>query len=331
MQQAGRMTLQMEGASGRTTRVPAVRLTGVTKDFGSVHAVRGIDLSSSRARSSPSSAPTAPARPPPSTWCSGSRSRRPARSRCSACQPRQAIARGLVVRGDADRRAAQGPHGARDRASTPPACSPTPGRSTRCWRSAGIAGIADRKVGKCSGRRAAAAAVRDGAAVRPGPAAARRADHRHGRRGTPRLLVGDPRGRRAGPHRAVRDALPRGGRPVRRPDHADQQRPDRRRRHRQRRSRRSPPAARSGPPCAGPTPRRCRSLGRASSSVEVRGDAVLRARQGHRRGRALPAHRRPTPTTWRSPPAGSRTRSSASPATTTTTTDQRRHRRRSLR
>ena len=34
------------------------------------------------------------------------------------------------------------------------------------------------------------------------------------------------------------------------------------------------------------------------------------ARQGHRRGRPLPAHRRPTPATWRSPPAASRTRSS---------------------
>src|SRR6476659_7517272 len=40
------MTVQMESASARTTGapVPAVRLTGVTKDFGSVHAVRGIDL-----------------------------------------------------------------------------------------------------------------------------------------------------------------------------------------------------------------------------------------------------------------------------------------------
>jgi ABC-type glutathione transport system ATPase component len=42
----GAMTVQMESASARTTGapVPAVRLAGVTKDFGSVHAVRGIDL-----------------------------------------------------------------------------------------------------------------------------------------------------------------------------------------------------------------------------------------------------------------------------------------------
>ena len=99
---------------------------------------------------------------------------------------------------------------------------------------AGITGIADRKVGQVLRRRAAAAAVRDGAAVRPGAAAPRRADHRHGRRGPARLLVGDPRGRRAGPHGAVRDPLPRGGRPVRRPDRADQPGPDRRRRHRRR-------------------------------------------------------------------------------------------------
>ena len=100
--------------------------------------------------------------------------------------------------------------------------------------SAGITGDRRPQGRQVLGRRAAAAPVRDGAALRPGAAAARRADHRHGRRGPPLVLVRDPRGRRAGPHGAVRDALPRGGRPVRRPDRADQPRPDRRRRHRQR-------------------------------------------------------------------------------------------------
>ena len=58
------------------------------------------------------------------------------------------------------------------------------------------AGIAD--IGRPAGRQvlrrpAAAAAVRDGAAARPGAADARRADHRHGRRGAARLLGRDPR------------------------------------------------------------------------------------------------------------------------------------------
>ena len=90
---------------------------------------------------------------------------------------------------------------ARDACATPPACSPTPGRSTRCSSAAGISRHRRPPGGQVLRRRAAAAAVRDGAAVRPRAAAPRRADHRHGRRGPARLLVGDPRGRRAGPHR----------------------------------------------------------------------------------------------------------------------------------
>ena len=136
-------------------------------------------------------------------------------------QPRQAIARGLVVRGDADRWPAQGPHRAGDRRSTPPACSPTPSRSTTCSRSAGITDIADRKVGKCSGGEQQR--LRFAMALLSDPAL---------------LLLDEPttgmdvEGRRAfwsairedaaaGPHGAVRDPLPRGGRPVRRPDRAD--------------------------------------------------------------------------------------------------------------
>ena len=125
------------------------------------------------------------------------------------------------------------------------------------------------------GRRAAAAAVRDGAAVRPGAAAARRADHRHGRRGPPRLLVRDPRGRRAGPHRAVRDPLPRGGRPVRRPDRADEPGPDRRRRHRLGDQGAGRRPHRPGHPRPRRPPRRSRAARAASSRVEVRGDTVL--------------------------------------------------------
>ena len=99
-------------------------------------------------------------------------------------------------------------------------------------KKAGITGIADRKVGKCSGGEQQRLRFAMALLLRPRAAAARRAHHRHGRRGPPRLLVRDPRGRRPRPHRALRDALPRGGRPVRRPHRPHQQGPDRRRRHR---------------------------------------------------------------------------------------------------
>ena len=104
-------------------------------------------------------------------------------------------------------------------------------------------------------------------------------------------------GRRAGPHRAVRDPLPRGGRPVRRPDRADQPGPDRRRRHRLRDQGAGRRPHRPRHPRRRPTTEALAAPRRASSRVEVRGDTVLRARQGQRRGRPLPAHpdRRPRP------------------------------------
>ncbi len=91
-----------------------------------------------------------------------------------------------------------------------------------------IAGAARRPV---LGRPAAAPAVRDGAAVGSRTADPRRADHGNGCRGPPLLLGSHPR--RCGPraHRALRDALPRRGRRVRRPHRADEPRPHRRRRH----------------------------------------------------------------------------------------------------
>ena len=85
---------------------------------------------------------------------------------------------------------------------------------------AGIADIADRLVGQVLRRPAAAAALRAGAAAGPGPDGARRADHRHGRRGPPGLLAGHPPRRPGRPDGHLRHPLPgRGGR-VRRPDRA---------------------------------------------------------------------------------------------------------------
>ena len=200
------------------------------------------------------------------------------------------------VRGHADRRAAQGPHACARRSPTPPACSPTPGRSTRCWSSAGISGIAERKVGQVLRGRAAAAPVRDGAALRPGAAAARRAHHRHGRRGTARLLVRDPPRRRAGPHGAVRDPLPRGGRPVRRPDRADAARAGSSRTAAAARSRRSPPAARCGPPWHVPTTQALAGSAASSRSRSAATPCCVHAKDTDAVARyLLTADRRPRP------------------------------------
>ena len=140
---------------------------------------------------------------------------------------------------------------------------------------AGITDIADRKVGKCSGGEQQR--LRFAMALLPDPAL---------------LLLDEPttgmdvEGRRTfwsairadaaqRPHRPVRDPLPRGGRPVRRPDRADQPGPDRRRRHRRRDqgARLRPHRARDASRAPTPIGPGRRSAG--VDGVEVRGDTVL--------------------------------------------------------
>ena len=149
----------------------------------------------------------------------------------------------------------------------------------------GITDIADRKVGKCSGGEQQR--LRFAMALLPDPAL---------------LLLDEPttgmdvEGRRtfwsairadaaAGPHGPVRDPLPRGGRPVRRPDRADQQGPDRRRRHRLGDQGARRPGAPSARPFPTPTPRpwarcpasrRSRSAATPCSSTRKDTDAVAR-------------------------------------------------------
>ncbi len=71
------------------------------------------------------------------------------------------------------------------------------------------------------GRADPARPVRGRARQQPRPARPRRADRGDGRRGPPRLLDDDARVRLAGQDRPLRDALPRGGRRLRRPRRAD--------------------------------------------------------------------------------------------------------------
>ncbi len=207
------MTTTSTSVGGRPL---AVDLVDIHKNFGSVHAVRGVSLGIDAGEIVALLGPNGAGKTtsidmilalsqPSSGTVSVFGHAAPA-----GHQPRADLRR------HADRRPAQGLHGRRDPSSTPRACSSTPSPSRRCC--SGRASAASPTGGwQVLGRRAAAAALRHGPAARPRAAGARRADHRHGRRGPPRLLGRHPAGRRQGPDRAVRHPLPGGGRRLRRP------------------------------------------------------------------------------------------------------------------
>ena len=224
------------------------------------------------------------------------------------------------LRGDADRRPAQGPHASARPSPTPPACSPTPQPVDEVLAHAGISGIADRKVGKCSGGeqqrlRFAMALLSDPALLlldepttgmdvegRRAFWSAIRADAEKGRTvlfATHYLEEADQYADRIvliSQGRIVADGTGRqikalaAGRTVR----ATLARP-------------RPPARWRGSPAS-----------RASRSAAT--PCCCTPRTPTRSPATCSP--RPTPTTWRSPPGASRTRSSASPATPTPTPDR---------
>ena len=154
------------------------------------------------------------------------------------------------------------------------------------------------------GRRAAAAAVRDGAAVRPRAADPRRADHRHGRRGPARLLGRHPartpqRGRTvlfATHYLEEADA-------VRRPDRADAPGPDRRRRHRVRDQGAGRRPDRAGHPARRRPPRRSAAARRRRAASRCAATPCWSTPATPTRWPAT-CSPRPTPATSRSPPRG---------------------------
>ena len=158
------------------------------------------------------------------------------------------------LRGDADRRPAQGPHRPRDRDLHRQPVRRHRHRSTRCSRTPASPGSPTAR--SASARAASSSGCGSRWRCCPTPRCCCSTSRPPGMdvEGRRAFWSAIRARRRAGPHRALRDALPRGGRPVRRPDRADQPGPDRRRRHRLARSRRSPPAARSERPCPAPTP-----------------------------------------------------------------------------
>ena len=295
---------------------PAIELTGLRKDFGTVHAVRGIDLRIEPGEIVAFLGPNGAGKTTTIDMVLG------------LLDPDRRLRRGLrhgpARRGrpragrrrHADRRPAQGPHRPRDRRATPAALFAHTSRVEAVMRRAGITEIGDRRVDKCSGGAAAAAALRDGAAHRPRAAGPRRADDGHGRRGPPRVLAAHPRRRRPGPHRPVRDALPRGGRRLRRPDRPRAQ--GRRRRRRHGREIKALAAGRTVRATLPGATRRCSPT--CPPSTTSRSAAT---RSSSTAGTPTPSPATcsppPTPATSRSPRAGSRTPSSPSPPTTRTT------------
>ena len=215
----------------RFTR-PPVTLQGIEKSFrspeGPVHAVRGIDVSIARARSS---------------RCSAERGRQVDDDRCAARtdQGRRRLGRaagpgsGRRDQGGADRRDAPDrvaparPDGARDRHRDRLALSRRR-RGRRGARAGRHRPPRRAPDAEAVGRRDPARPLRDRDRDEPRAARARRADSGDGRRRTSRLLDDDARVRGAREDGALRDALPRGSRRVRRPRRADGARPRRRRR-----------------------------------------------------------------------------------------------------
>jgi ABC-2 type transport system ATP-binding protein len=144
------MTTTQLSSTDTTTGVPAVSLSGVTKDFGDVHAVRGIDLELQQGEIVAFLGPNGAGKTTTIDMVLGLS--RPTTGEVSVLglEPRQAIARGLVsavmqtgglIKDLSVRETVE--YTASLFASSKPV--------DEVLENAGITGIADRKVAKCSG------------------------------------------------------------------------------------------------------------------------------------------------------------------------------------
>src|SRR3954462_1375000 len=137
-------------AGATTGAVPAVRITGVTKDFGDVHAVRGIDLSLEPGEIVAFLGPNGAGKTSTIDMVLGLSHPTTGTIEGLGLQPRQAIARGLVS-------AVMQTGGllkdlsVRETVAYTASLFADTAPVDEVLRAAGIEAIADRKVGKCSG------------------------------------------------------------------------------------------------------------------------------------------------------------------------------------
>jgi ABC-2 type transport system ATP-binding protein len=150
--QAGAMTqTSISGTTGPTAgAVPAVQIAGVTKDFGHVHAVRGIDLTLEQGEIVAFLGPNGAGKTTTIDMVLGLSRPTTGSIEVLGLQPRQAIARGLVS-------AVMQTGGllkdltVRETVAYTASLFADTAPVEDVLRTAGIESIADRKVGKCSG------------------------------------------------------------------------------------------------------------------------------------------------------------------------------------
>jgi ABC-2 type transport system ATP-binding protein len=135
---------------GHAGTVPAVRIAGVTKDFGDVHAVRGIDLALEQGEVVAFLGPNGAGKTTTIDMVLGLSHPTTGSVEVLGLEPRQAIARGLVSAVMQTGGLLKDLSVRETVAYTASLFADTAGVD-EVLRTAGIEGIADRKVGKCSG------------------------------------------------------------------------------------------------------------------------------------------------------------------------------------
>ena len=141
---------QASGSQPLVTLPLAVDLRSVHKSFGSVQAVRGVDLTVRSGEVVAFLGPNGTGKTSTIDMILGLSRPTAGGVEVYGMTPRHAVTEGSGFRRHADRRPAQGPHGAGDRAHTAELFS-TSRPVDEVLERAGIAAIADRLVGKCSG------------------------------------------------------------------------------------------------------------------------------------------------------------------------------------